>query len=962
MSSEHLLLQVLTQVWQVAVIAAVVWILTKSIFKNQSQMAHLLWGLVLIKVITPPVWSSPTSVFSWLGSRAAQSRLATAEESPASIGPSSITSSLTIDLQSPIQHEGVGSGISGTRHSGGTLPAVETSVTRYPALQALVTRSMLVIWLGGVGFLIVASAIRVVAFWCWVRRKLNGPCAECHHRRQMQFKDQLQACTLQMAAELGIRRHVHLHLTISPIGPAVVGLFHPVIILPLRIVEDRSLEFLKPLIAHEFVHIRRGDLFWALLQTLATSLLWFHPLVWLASRRLTLESERSCDEQTIAWLGCSPAAYARSLIDVLERKHQLRVVPGLPGVRPVDVTRNRLERIMRLGHGCRKQTPIWAWAVFAMALAMVLPGAAFLGAQEVADFSRPTSGATDALQPSTDAPQATEVNQPVDTHIEVGDLLERLVVYGASEEQARRIVLSMLPQRLHQPIFRGNPDGAISQSPNARIEGTSLRFVGTAEQIASVKDALAQRRQSGFRQIVLQVRFITISKKRMDQLDIPWRKAASLPDGQFDVGLFKEEPLVSSHNTTALQLKNSPKTPRQDVFTLEDGTKVIQSEGQPAGYHFAPSPGSEPSTASATVSFKTPSATELQVPSVPMPAFYAVVANDAMLKVLGSAQSDAGTNLLQAPRVTAFSGMTVHINDTVQRPFVTDVTPVKGEVGVSMLPTIKIAVEGIKSLAHSNVNEDGTVELLFALNERSIQQVETFTYDRSVGSDPQGNPTESGTTVQIPQLVSRYQALKSNLKRGESLVVTSGLPTLNAASVGGDEMLVVVVSASDSGESGEQSHQQTLGDESITDGWRPTAHDSPQQKENSQERYDRVPLTGPITKGGRAKALDPPSDSEILDVFHKLRKQRIGPEDYGQYQPKNIRIVKEKIADYIDPPRFVPMIGRAHLHHAHYKCSIYFKGRALTSPTPVDKRAEALRVETVYLDHNHFHLVDDSAE
>src|SRR5690606_41971903 len=80
-------------------------------------------------------------------------------------------------------------------------------------------------------------------------------------------------------------------------------------------------------------------------------------------------------------------------------------------------------------------------------------------------------------------------------------------------------VFHSFPTRRSSDLFRGNPDGAISQSPNARIEGTSLRFVGTAEQIASVKDALAQRRQSGFRQIVLQVRFITISKKRMDQLD-----------------------------------------------------------------------------------------------------------------------------------------------------------------------------------------------------------------------------------------------------------------------------------------------------------------------------------------------------------------------------------------------------------------------------------------------------------
>ncbi len=59
----------------------------------------------------------------------------------------------------------------------------------------------------------------------------------------------------------------------------------------------------------------------------------------------------------------------------------------------------------------------------------------------------------------------------------------------------------------------------------------------------------------------------------------------------------------------------------------------------------------------------------------------------------------------------------------------------------------------------------------------------------------------------------------------------------------------------------------------------------------------------------------------------------------------NVRIVKEKIADYVDPPRFVPLIGMAQLHHAHYKCTIYFSDRT-------DKDAN----EVMYIDHNHFHL------
>ena len=72
---------------------------------------------------------------------------------------------------------------------------------------------------------------------------------------------------------------------------------------------------------------------------------------------------------------------------------------------------------------------------------------------------------------------------------------------------------------------------------------------------------------------------------------------------------------------------------------------------------------------------------------------------------------------------------------------------------------------------------------------------------------------------------------------------------------------------------------------------------------------------------------------------------------------KNLRIVKEKIADYVDPPRFVPLIGPAQLHHAHYKCTIYSTEETDVGwPVPhkqVDENAQAV----IYIDHQHFHHV-----
>jgi hypothetical protein len=70
-----------------------------------------------------------------------------------------------------------------------------------------------------------------------------------------------------------------------------------------------------------------------------------------------------------------------------------------------------------------------------------------------------------------------------------------------------------------------------------------------------------------------------------------------------------------------------------------------------------------------------------------------------------------------------------------------------------------------------------------------------------------------------------------------------------------------------------------------------------------------------------------------------------------------VQITKELISDYVDPPRIYPLIGPAQLHHAHYKCTVYFTEvtrRGWPLPyTTVDEDAR----EVIYIDHDHLHQV-----
>ena len=139
----------------------------------------------------------------------------------------------------------------------------------------------------------------------------------------------------------------------------------------------------------------------------------------------------------------------------------------------------------------------------------------------------------------------------------------------------------------------------------------------------------------------------------------------------------------------------------------------------------------------------------------------------------------------------------------------------------------------------------------------------------------------------------------------------------------------------------------------------PYMQDSEEVQFHIHERYARVPIMGPLTRGGSVAAIDPPSDDEVVHALERARPVRGGVPFLYEKQRNKVRIVTEKIADYIDEPRFVPLIGFAQLHHAHYKCTVYFEERTINGwPVPYtldDKEC----VEVIYVDHNHFHMCGD---
>jgi len=125
------------------------------------------------------------------------------------------------------------------------------------------------------------------------------------------------------------------------------------------------------------------------------------------------------------------------------------------------------------------------------------------------------------------------------------------------------------------------------------------------------------------------------------------------------------------------------------------------------------------------------------------------------------------------------------------------------------------------------------------------------------------------------------------------------------------------------------------------------------------ERYERVSILDPIPAGGPVMAVDPPSDDQVMRVLETIRPVQGGIPMLYEVQRNNVLIRKEKIADFIDPVRVYPLIGPARLHHARWKCTVYFtETKRIGWPIPHTLVDEDTR-EVVYIDMDHLHMAGD---
>ena len=302
----------------------------------KAVVRYWIWLLVLVKLVLPPSLSSPTSLAWW-----ARDTLPEAPPALVAVVPQATVTSRVAGTTEPVRPAGIAGPPSAfdtampqAASPAPTLNGAATSVTE-PAPMVPPTWKALVLlgWLVAVALMVVLLIQRVFFVRGLLAQSEEAPNA---------MLARLERCRRQMR----VRCAVKLRMTSVSAGPSVCGLFRPTILMPTAMAERLDTQQLRSIFLHELAHIKRGDLWVSLVQTILQIVYVYHPLLWVANVIIQRVREQAVDETVLAAMGDEAEDYPRTLVSVS------KLTFGRPtlGLRLIGVVESKRALTARIKH------------------------------------------------------------------------------------------------------------------------------------------------------------------------------------------------------------------------------------------------------------------------------------------------------------------------------------------------------------------------------------------------------------------------------------------------------------------------------------------------------------------------------------------------------------------------------------------------------------------------------------
>lgn len=227
-----------------------------------------------------------------------------------------------------------------------------------------------------------------------------------------------------LCRRMGVGTAVRLVASAGGAGPAVVGIFRPVVVVPWSLLTGFAPAHIEAILAHELAHLKRRDHWVALLLATAELLLFYHPAVWFIGRWVREEREFAADDLA-ADVHQDRLGYARALAALAACDEGLPA-PGI-AARGASLP-DRLRRVLAPGHSNRNLPGVMLFVglLAAGGTALVLPLSGQQSEPAAAGGAVITVNAGDSLQAAID-------RAPVGSTIQIGEgtFVENIVVRKA---------------------------------------------------------------------------------------------------------------------------------------------------------------------------------------------------------------------------------------------------------------------------------------------------------------------------------------------------------------------------------------------------------------------------------------------------------------------------------------------------------------------------------------------------
>ncbi len=165
--------------------------------------------------------------------------------------------------------------------------------------------------------------------------------------------------------------------------PFVWGLVKGSIYLPANFIRSTSPAHRKQIISHEAGHVNRYDPLVNLLQIIAQTVFFFHPLVWIANRVIRAEREKCCDEIAIAKLNATPRDYGSAIVETLVKEYESTIpIPSMAIAGPIKNIEDRIKTIMKPNKKFYKRPTVIALISILLVAAFAIPTSFALTAKE----------------------------------------------------------------------------------------------------------------------------------------------------------------------------------------------------------------------------------------------------------------------------------------------------------------------------------------------------------------------------------------------------------------------------------------------------------------------------------------------------------------------------------------------------------------------------------------------------